>query len=97
MMRSRAQNKGWWSTWSVKKERVYVHAHMRKKIFSPVSMKAVFKTHIFREVQQCKHKEQVLLSVQQRTVVEVAVIPPISECELQGECLKVSAYVDPGV
>lgn len=60
-------------------------------------MKAVFKTHIFREVQQCKHKEHVLLSVQQWAVVEVAVIPPISERELQGERLKVTAHVGPGV
>lgn len=60
-------------------------------------MKAVFKTHIFREVQQCKHKEHILLSIQQWAVVEVTVIAPISECELQGECLEVSAHVGSGV
>lgn len=63
----------------------------------PVSVTAVFKTHILREVQQRKHKEHILLSVQQRAVVEVTVTPPISECELQGQCLKVSAHVGPGV
>lgn len=65
--------------------------------FRPVSVTAVFKTHILREVQQRKHKEHVLLSVQQRAVVEVTVTPPISEFELQGQCLKVSAHVGPGV
>lgn len=79
------------------KERLYVQTHMRKKIFSLVSTKAVFKTHVFGEVQQCKHKEHVLLSVQQWAVVEVAVILPISQRELHWECFKVSAHVGPGV
>lgn len=57
----------------------------------------MFKAYIFREIQQCKHKEHILLSVQQRAVVEVAVIPSISKCELQGECPKMSAHVGFGV
>lgn len=63
----------------------------------PVSVTTVFQTHILREVQQRKHEEHILLSVQQRAVVEVTVTPPISECELQGQGLKVSAHVGPGV
>lgn len=31
-------------------------------------------THVLREIQQCKHKEDILLSVLQRPVAEVTVV-----------------------
>lgn len=54
-------------------------------------------THSLGEVQQGKNKEDVLLSIQQPAVVEVAVIARVSQCELQGEGLKLSAHVASGV
>ncbi|TNN83523.1 hypothetical protein EYF80_006041 [Liparis tanakae] len=48
----------------------------------------VFVTHVLREVQQRKHKENVLLSVLQRAVAEVAVVSPVTQRELQGEGLE---------
>lgn len=54
-------------------------------------------THILREVQQGQNKEDIFLSIQQRAVVEVAVIPCVSKGELQGEGLKLSTHVGSGV
>jgi len=57
----------------------------------------VFVTHVLREVQQRKHKENILLSVLQRAVAEVAVVSPVTQRELQGEGLEVSADVGPRI
>lgn len=55
------------------------------------------RTHVLREVQQRQHKEDILLSVQQRAVAEVAVVSPVAQRELLGEGLKVSGDVGPGI
>lgn len=54
-------------------------------------------THRFREVQQRQNEEDVLLAVEQRAVVEVAVVTPVSEGELQGEGLELGAHVGSGL
>lgn len=53
----------------------------------------VFLTHVLREVQQRKHKENILLSVLQWTVTKVTIVSPITERELQGQGLKVSSDI----
>lgn len=54
-------------------------------------------THVLRELQQRQNKEDVFLPIQQRAVVEVAVIPGVSKGELQGEGRKLSAHVGSGL
>lgn len=54
-------------------------------------------THILGEVQQCQHKENILLSVLQWTVAEVSVVSPVTQRELQREELKVSGDIGPWI
>lgn len=78
-MRSQVQNKGSWSTSSGGR---WGYVHFKKLGWNylwmpPGSCVGVF-THILRQVEQRKHKENVLLSILQWTVTEVAIISPIT-------------------
>lgn len=54
-------------------------------------------TYVLREVQQCEHKEHILLSVLQWPVAEVTVVLAVAQRELHGEGLEAGSDVGPGI
>lgn len=77
--------------------RGYVTSHaLAEPIFLEKAWPVLSFTHVFREVEQRQHEEDVLLTILQRPIAEVSVVLAIPERELQGEGLVAGGDIGPG-